>query len=159
VLPGSLKSLERGSHSFISPAGGGLRPGAPHIVPEWKAEIVGYAAREIAKLQQDLGTKAEVIIDSGNVCKLLNRAVDQAKETFWLSGTCLPAVIWGERQRLCDHSRVAHPGDERVRTQATCQLMTYQRLPCTMGHFSVRRLESAQLCDSRNKFHPLATSE
>jgi len=54
-------------------------PGAPHIVPEWKAEIVGYATREIAKLQQDLGTKAEVIIDSGNVCKLLNRAVDQAK--------------------------------------------------------------------------------
>jgi nucleotide-binding universal stress UspA family protein len=54
-------------------------PGTPHVVPEWKAEIGGYATREIAKLQQDLGTKAEVIIDSGNVCKLLNRAVDQTK--------------------------------------------------------------------------------
>ncbi len=54
-------------------------PGTPHIVPEWKAEVVGYATREIAKLQEDLGTKAEVIIDSGNVCKLLNRAVDQTK--------------------------------------------------------------------------------
>jgi nucleotide-binding universal stress UspA family protein len=54
-------------------------PGAPYVVPEWKAEIVGYATREIAKLQQDLGTKAEVIIDSGNVCKRLNRVVDQTQ--------------------------------------------------------------------------------
>lgn len=54
-------------------------PGAPYVVPEWKAEIVGYARREITKLRQDLCNKAEVIIDSGNVCKLLNRAVDKAK--------------------------------------------------------------------------------
>jgi len=37
-----------------------------------KDELVGYAAKEIAKLQQDVGTKAEVIIDSGDVHKLLN---------------------------------------------------------------------------------------
>ena len=77
MLPGSLKSLERGSHSFISPAGWRLT--GPERPTSFQSGRRKYAAREIAKLQQDLGTKAEVIIDSGNVCKLLNRAVDQAK--------------------------------------------------------------------------------
>ena len=38
-------------------------------LPEWKEALVGYATKEIAKLQQDVGTKAEVIIDSGDVHK------------------------------------------------------------------------------------------
>ena len=38
-------------------------------IPEWKEKLVGYATKEIAKLQQDVGTKAEVIIDSGDVHK------------------------------------------------------------------------------------------
>ena len=82
VLRAARIAKEFGARLTLVHITGGVEaygPGAPHIVPEWKAEIVGYAAREIAKLQQDLGTKAEVIIDSGNVCKLLNRAVDQAK--------------------------------------------------------------------------------
>jgi len=54
-------------------------PGGSHVLPEWKEALVGYATKEIAKLQQDLGTKAEVIIDSGNVHKALNRAAEQAK--------------------------------------------------------------------------------
>ncbi len=44
-------------------------PGGSHVVPEWKEALVGYATKEIAKLQQDVGTKAEVIIDSGDVHK------------------------------------------------------------------------------------------
>jgi nucleotide-binding universal stress UspA family protein len=82
VLRAARIAKEFGARLTLVHITGGVEaygPGAPHIVPEWKAEIVGYAAREIAKLQQDLGTKAEVIIDSGNVCKRLNRAVDQAK--------------------------------------------------------------------------------
>jgi nucleotide-binding universal stress UspA family protein len=54
-------------------------PGGPRILPKWKEELVGYAAKEIAKLQQDVGTKAEVIIDSGDVHHLLNRAAEQSK--------------------------------------------------------------------------------
>jgi nucleotide-binding universal stress UspA family protein len=54
-------------------------PGGPRILPKWKEELVGYAAKEIAKLQQDVGTKAEVIIDSGDVHQLLNRAAEQSK--------------------------------------------------------------------------------
>ena len=54
-------------------------PGGSYVLPELKEELVGYAAKEIAKLQQDVGTKAEVIIDSGDVHKLLNRAAEQTK--------------------------------------------------------------------------------
>jgi nucleotide-binding universal stress UspA family protein len=61
-------------------------PGGPHILPKWKEELVGYAAEEIAKLQQDVGTKAEVIIDSGDVHKLLNQAAERAKADLLVIG-------------------------------------------------------------------------
>jgi nucleotide-binding universal stress UspA family protein len=61
-------------------------PGGPRILPEWKEELVGYAAKEIAKLQQDVGTKAEVIIDSGDVHRLLNRAAEQSKGDLLVIG-------------------------------------------------------------------------
>jgi nucleotide-binding universal stress UspA family protein len=53
-------------------------PGGSYVDPVWKETVVGLAANDIAKLQQDAGTKAAVIIDSGNVRELLNRA---AKKT------------------------------------------------------------------------------
>jgi len=53
-------------------------PGGSHVDPAWKEMIVGFATKGIAQLQQDLGTKAEVVIDSGNVPELLNRAAEQA---------------------------------------------------------------------------------
>jgi nucleotide-binding universal stress UspA family protein len=65
-------------------------PGGPHVVPEWKEAIVSAAVTEIAKLQQDVGTDAEVIIDSGNVLELLNRAASQAKSDLLVIGH-LPA--------------------------------------------------------------------
>jgi len=61
-------------------------PGGFHVIPEVKAELVGYAAKEIAKLQQDVGTKAEVIIDSGDVHKLLSRAAEQTKGDLLVIG-------------------------------------------------------------------------
>ena len=56
------------------------------MIPELKEELVGYASKEIAKLQQDVGTKAEVIIDSGDVHKLLNRAAEQCKGDLLVIG-------------------------------------------------------------------------
>jgi len=41
-------------------------------------ELVGYAAKEIAKLEEDVGTQAEVINERGDVHKLLNRAAERA---------------------------------------------------------------------------------
>ena len=42
--------------------------------------------QEIAKLQQDVGTEAEVIIDSGNVPELLNRAAEQTNADVLVIG-------------------------------------------------------------------------
>ena len=61
-------------------------PGGSHVDPVWKEKIVGFAAEEIAKLQQDVGTKAEVIIDSGNVPELLNRAAERTKADVLVIG-------------------------------------------------------------------------
>jgi nucleotide-binding universal stress UspA family protein len=51
-------------------------PGGTHVDKAWKDTLVGIAGEEIGKLQHELGTQAEVIIDSGNVPELLNRAAE-----------------------------------------------------------------------------------
>jgi len=61
-------------------------PGGSSIDPVWKEQIVGFAATEIAKLQQDIGTSAKVIIDSGNVPELLNRAAAKTKADVLVIG-------------------------------------------------------------------------
>jgi nucleotide-binding universal stress UspA family protein len=61
-------------------------PGGSHVDPVWKERLVGTAAQDIAKLQQELGTKAEVIIDSGNVPELLNRAAEQTNADVLVVG-------------------------------------------------------------------------
>ncbi len=61
-------------------------PGGSHVDPVWKEQIVGFATQEIAKLQQELGTKADVIIDSGNVPELLNRAAETSKADVLVIG-------------------------------------------------------------------------
>ena len=61
-------------------------PGGEHIDPKWQEMIVSVAAKEIAKLQQDVGTKAKVIIDSGNVLELLNRAAEQSNADVLVIG-------------------------------------------------------------------------
>jgi universal stress protein A len=61
-------------------------PGGSYVDPAWKESIVGFAAEEISRLQQEVGTKAEVIIDSGNVPELLNRAAEQTKADVLVIG-------------------------------------------------------------------------
>jgi nucleotide-binding universal stress UspA family protein len=61
-------------------------PGGSHIDTAWQEKIVGFASTEIAKLQQDVGTKAEVIIESGNVPELLNRAAEQTNADVLVIG-------------------------------------------------------------------------
>jgi nucleotide-binding universal stress UspA family protein len=61
-------------------------PGGSLVDPAWKEQIVGFAAKEIAKLQQDAGTHAEVIIDSGDVHKALNRAAERIKADLLVVG-------------------------------------------------------------------------
>jgi nucleotide-binding universal stress UspA family protein len=61
-------------------------PGGSYVDPTWKAKIVGFAAEEISKLQQDVGTKADVIITSGNPPEALNRAAVQTKADVLMIG-------------------------------------------------------------------------
>ncbi len=62
-------------------------PGGSHVDPVLREQNVGFAREEIAKLQRDLGTHAEVIIDSGsNVPALLNRAAEQSKADVLIIG-------------------------------------------------------------------------
>ncbi len=71
-------------------------PGGSHVVPEWKEALQGYASKEIARLQQDVGTKVQVIIDSGDVHKLLNQAAEQVKANLLIIGHMLPGGHLGD---------------------------------------------------------------
>ncbi len=53
-------------------------PGGTHVLTDMKRELVDGSMRQMAKLQQELGTKAEVFIGCGDVPKVISQA---AKET------------------------------------------------------------------------------
>jgi nucleotide-binding universal stress UspA family protein len=61
-------------------------PGGSHVDPAWKEIIVGFAAKEMATLQQDAGIKANVIIESGSVPALLNQVAAQTKADVLIIG-------------------------------------------------------------------------
>jgi nucleotide-binding universal stress UspA family protein len=61
-------------------------PGGSRVDPGWKQTIVGFAAEEIGKLQQAIGTRFEVIIDSGDVPDLLNRAAERTEADVLVIG-------------------------------------------------------------------------
>lgn len=61
-------------------------PGGRHVNPEWKEQVVGFATKEIDKLQKDMATNFDVIIDSGNVPEALNRAAEQTKADVMVLG-------------------------------------------------------------------------
>jgi nucleotide-binding universal stress UspA family protein len=45
--------------------------------PAWKEKLINSATQRVAKLQQEMGTKAKVFVESGDVPKLLNQAAKQ----------------------------------------------------------------------------------
>ena len=61
-------------------------PGGMRVDPKWRDAIVGLATKEMDALQQSFGTKAEVIIDSGNVVQLLNQAAQRTKANLLVIG-------------------------------------------------------------------------
>jgi nucleotide-binding universal stress UspA family protein len=61
-------------------------PGGSYVDSVWKEKIVGNAIKVIAKLQQEVGIKADVVIDSGNVPKLLSRAAEQTNADVLVIG-------------------------------------------------------------------------
>jgi nucleotide-binding universal stress UspA family protein len=71
-------------------------PGGIHVDAEWKKTLVGISAEEIAKLQQETGTKAEVIIDSGNVPQMLTKAAEQTGADVLIIGHIPGRSHWGD---------------------------------------------------------------
>jgi nucleotide-binding universal stress UspA family protein len=71
-------------------------PGGTYVNAEWKKTLVGIAAEEIAKLQKDAGTNAEVIIESGNVPTLLNQAAKQTNADVLVIGHIPGRSHWGD---------------------------------------------------------------
>jgi len=71
-------------------------PGGSYVLPEWRDAIVGFATKEIARLQQEAGTNADVIIESGDVHKLLNHAAEQSKSDVLVVGHLPPGGHLGE---------------------------------------------------------------
>ncbi len=61
-------------------------PGGSYVVPEFKEAVVGQATKELAKLQQEAGTNAEVIIESGDTAKRLRHVIEQTKADLLVIG-------------------------------------------------------------------------
>jgi nucleotide-binding universal stress UspA family protein len=64
-------------------------PGGDYVDPRWKEALVGDASQRLAKLQQDTGITADVLIGSGDVPKVLSQAVKQTKADLLVT-ECYP---------------------------------------------------------------------
>ena len=62
-------------------------PGGYYVDPQWKEALISDASNQIAELQQQLGTKADVFIGSGDVPKVLSQAAKQTKADLLVSGS------------------------------------------------------------------------
>jgi nucleotide-binding universal stress UspA family protein len=75
-------------------------PGGDYVVPKWKESLVSDASKRVAKLQQKMGTKAEVFIGSGDVPKVLADAAIRTKADVLVAG-CYP---YGVNLRTHDYA-------------------------------------------------------
>ena len=64
-------------------------PGGTYVNEKWRDELVSDASEQMAKVQQDMGTKAEVFIGSGDVPKVLSQAAKETKADLLVTG-CYP---------------------------------------------------------------------
>jgi len=64
-------------------------PGGSYVVPGWKESLVADASRHLADLQQEMSIKADVLIGSGDVPKVLSEAAQQTKADL-LVNSCYP---------------------------------------------------------------------
>ncbi|MGD0906776.1 MAG: universal stress protein [Candidatus Acidiferrales bacterium] len=61
-------------------------PGPYQVDPSWTEALVSSANRQLASLQQEVGTKAEVFIGSGDVPKMLSQATMQTNADVLIIG-------------------------------------------------------------------------
>ena len=70
----------------VTPAAGPYGLGGYPIDPSWKEALVDFAMKDLAKLQQDLNIKANVIIESGDVPRRLHQAAKQVQADLLVVG-------------------------------------------------------------------------
>ena len=61
-------------------------PGGHHVLNGMKQELVNSAAKQMAKIQEELGTKATVFIGSGDVPKVISHAAKETKADLLIVG-------------------------------------------------------------------------
>jgi len=64
-------------------------PGGNYVDPKWKEALVSGASQHLAKLKQDMGIRADTLIGSGDVAKVLSQAAQQTKADLLVTG-CYP---------------------------------------------------------------------
>ncbi len=64
-------------------------PGGSYVNPKWKEELIGDASQHLAQLQQDMGTKADILIGSGDVPRVLSQVAKQTNADLLVMG-CYP---------------------------------------------------------------------
>ena len=64
-------------------------PGGTYVNEKWKEELVRDASEQMAKVQQDMGSQADVFIGSGDVPEVLCQAAKQTKADLLVTG-CYP---------------------------------------------------------------------
>ncbi len=64
-------------------------PGGSYVNQRWKEELFSDARQHVLELQQEMGTKADVFIGSGDVPTVLNEAVKHTKANLLVAG-CHP---------------------------------------------------------------------
>ncbi len=62
-------------------------PGGYHVLDEMKADLVNSSTEQIAKLQKEMGTQAEVFIGSGDVSKVMSQAAKETKAGLIVVGS------------------------------------------------------------------------
>jgi nucleotide-binding universal stress UspA family protein len=65
-------------------------PGGYHVLYEMKQELVSSATKQMAEIQQELGTKAEIFIGSGDVPKVMSQAAKETKADLLVVGCRSP---------------------------------------------------------------------
>jgi nucleotide-binding universal stress UspA family protein len=64
-------------------------PDGHYVNEKWKEELVSEASKQMSKLQQDTGVKADVFIGRGDVPKVLSQAAKQTSADLLVTG-CHP---------------------------------------------------------------------
>jgi nucleotide-binding universal stress UspA family protein len=62
-------------------------PGGYHAIPKMRDELIGAAKQRMAEIQKQLGTSAAVYVDSGDVPKVMSRAVQETKADLLVVGS------------------------------------------------------------------------